>query len=176
MIVTEPGTADHETTGAGPVIDTRSLADAIEVECRLLRELRDALKRQRDGLDRDDPVVVDESVVAAHRVMHTLAEARRRRRALLGLLAPAEDTPLDELDAALGPRMTPGLAGARARLHDEARGVAREIEINCQWLSAALDQRNRFIHAFCTAVSTGHDRSPRQVIATQSSVLIDPPT
>ncbi len=118
--------------------DRRSLVEAIEVECRLLGELRSVLRRQREGVARDDLEVLDESVVAAHRVMHTLGEARRRRRTLIGLLAPAEDTPLDELDAALGPRMTAELAAMRSRLHEQARRVAREIETNQRVLSAAL--------------------------------------
>lgn len=174
MIVTEAGTTGHGETEAGPVFDTRSLADAIKVECRLLRELRDVLKRQGKGIVHDDLEAIDETIVAAHRVMHTLGEARRRRRALLGFLAPTEDTRLDELDAALGPHMTSRLVSARARLHYEAQRVAREIEINCQLLSAALDREDRFIRGLCAAISTGYRCSSREVIAAQSGVSIDP--
>lgn len=132
-------------------VDATRLADALETECRLLAELGEVLRRQREGVARDDIQTVDESVMAAHRVMRTLGEAKKRRRLIVGMLLAAEDTPLDELELALGPDMTPRLATANARLRKQAHDVAREIEINRRVLSGALAQGDRFMQLLCGA-------------------------
>jgi FlgN protein len=130
-------------------IDAFTLADALDAECRLLGDLRSVLEKQRDGVARDDAEAVDDSVIAAHRVMRTLDEARKRRRTVVGILSADEDTPLTDLDAALGSLMTPQLQIARARLHDEAQRVAREIEVNRRILRAAMEHGDRFMKAIC---------------------------
>jgi hypothetical protein len=130
-------------------IDAATLAEALDTECRLLGDLRSVLQRQREGIASDDADAVDQSVVAANRVMRTLDEARKKRRTVVGILAAAEDTPLDELDDVLGPRMTQQLANARARLHDQAKIVARDIEVNRRILRAAMDHGARFMQALC---------------------------
>lgn len=152
-------------------VSPATLADAMENECKLLAELAGVLRRQREGVARDDAAGVDDSVVAAHRVMHTLSEARARRRALLGVLVAAEDVPLDELDVALGARMTIQLTTARKRLQDEARVVAREIEINRRVLSGALEQGDRFLQALCgAATAPSYDQA---ATAANGGVLIN---
>src|SRR5690606_42141024 len=70
------------------------LADALHTEARLLDKLVQVLLRQRDAIAAADVERIDECVHAAHRVLLTLSEAQRRRRALLGTLAGTEDVPL----------------------------------------------------------------------------------
>ena len=130
--------ADGESvTGPG------TLADALDRERRLLGELAAVLRRQREGVATEDVQAVDDSVFAAYRVMRTIEEARRRRRAVIGLLAGVADTPIRELEAALGPRMTPAVAAARDGLELTARSVAREIAINREVLRQAIETRGR---------------------------------
>lgn len=138
------GTACAEVGGQAD-----ALVAAFEAECRLLGDLAGVLRRQREGVATDDVTIVDESVFAANRVVRTLEEARRRRRTLLGMLAGAQDTTLDDLEMALGRLMTKDLASVRDRLRAQARSVAREIEINRRVLRGAMEQGDRFMHAIC---------------------------
>jgi FlgN protein len=137
--------------GGLAAIDTFTLADALETECRLLGDLRAVLQRQREGVASDDATAVDDSVIAAHRVMRTLDEARKQRRAVIGILAADEDTPLTDLDTVLGARMTPRVATAATQLQSQAKLVAREIDVNRRILRAAMEQGDRFMKALCGA-------------------------
>src|SRR3990172_1616109 len=111
-------------------VDAGTLAGALDTERGLLAELGGILRRQRQGVATDDVDAVDASVFSANRVIHTLGEARRRRRAVLGILGGNANAPLEELERVLGPEMTPEVIVARERLWTEAAGVAREIEVN----------------------------------------------
>jgi hypothetical protein len=113
-----------------PTIGIETLIEALERETRLLLELAVVLRRQRDGFFAQDAQAVDDSIFAVHRVMRTLEEARRRRRAVLRIVAGHEDVPVRELERALGSRVTPALAGARDRLQDVVRLVERDIARN----------------------------------------------
>jgi hypothetical protein len=139
---------------AGATSDARGLAEAFETECRLLSELATVLRKQREGVACDDVAVVDDSVFAAHRVMRTLDEARKRRRTLLEIIAGAQDASLEDLELTLGRHMTPGLANVRDRLRLQAKTVAREIEINRRVLRGAMEQGDRFIQAICGGKSS----------------------
>lgn len=120
-------TRSHE---APPAVGVDTLEHALEMELRLLSELHALLQEWSAAMAQNDLAAVDENVIAAHRVMRTLEEARWNRRVIVGFLAPAEDSPLEELDVALGPRMTPALIELRARLRDEVRNVSRELAIS----------------------------------------------
>jgi FlgN protein len=137
-------------SGAGS-IDGAMLADALETECRLLNDLITVLQMQRNGVAGDDADAVDYSVIAAHRVMRTLDEARKRRRAIVGFLAADENTPISELEDVPGLVMTPRIESARRQLYDHARRVAREIEINRRILRGAMEHGDRFIKALCAS-------------------------
>lgn len=130
-------------------VDVTRLTDALETERRLLADLAEVLRRQRAGVARNDVQAVDDSVMAAHRVMRTLGEAKKRRRLIVGMLLAAEDTPLDQLERLLGAQATPRLSTATTLLRQEARNVAREIAINRCVLSGALAQGNQFIQLLC---------------------------
>jgi hypothetical protein len=137
-----PGTLrDADTVDAG------TLAGALDMERGLLAELGGILRRQREGVAADDIDVVDASVFSANRVIRTLGEARRRRRAILGILGGSADTPLEELEQVLGPGMTPEVIVARERLWTEAEGVTREMERNRRVLRHVMQDRNRLVRA-----------------------------
>lgn len=132
-------------------VDT--LAQALEGEIKLLNDLASILRRQREGVAADDVQMVDDSVFAAHRIMRTIEEARRRRRNMTGILL-ADDVPVRELEQALGARTTPALASAVGQLNDAADALAREIDINRRVLRGAIDAGDRVVRAL-TGASAG---------------------
>ncbi len=115
-----------------------ALADAMGSEKRLIDELISIMRRQRSAVAVDDLQGVDDSVFATHRVLVTLNEARRRRRALNRMLGEREDISVDALDDVLGPRMTDGLRDVRDGLQLSARALSQEVAINRQVLRQAL--------------------------------------
>jgi len=134
----ELGAAAAQPTARGPRISAEGLAAAFDMESRLLGELIAIIRRQREGVAAEDVEEIHDSVFAAHRVLRTMDEARRRRRSLLIGLTGTADVGLDELDAALGPLMTDSLARARDRLRRTARELAGEIAVNRRILQSAL--------------------------------------
>ncbi|MEX1182136.1 MAG: hypothetical protein WEF86_02800 [Gemmatimonadota bacterium] len=63
--------------------DERGLLAAMEDELRLLGALRATLGRMGEAARRADSDGIDDAIYASHRLMHTLAEAQRRRAALV---------------------------------------------------------------------------------------------
>ena len=131
-----------------------ALADALGTERRLLTELSRVLRRQREGISTDDLAVLDESVYSAQRVLLTLQQARRRRRTLMSLLCGDEDTPLIELELALGPDVTPYLCLARDELMAAARELARELDVNRRVIDGAISVGDQLIALFAGPVKS----------------------
>lgn len=125
--------------------DVDGLIEALATESRLLAELTAILRRQREGIATDDLQVVDESVFASHRVMGTLKEAQRQRRALVEILTGTETTPLAELEEVFGERMPPDLVVARDAVQQQAQELAREIRINREVIAGAMQHGSRMI-------------------------------
>jgi FlgN protein len=115
-----------------------ALTDALISERRLLEELITVMRRQRSAVGDDDLQSVDDSVFATHRVLVTLNEARRRRRALIALIGQPEDIGLQALERALGSRVTPALREAHRELHTAARALSHEVSLNRRVLREAL--------------------------------------
>jgi hypothetical protein len=149
--VTAP--AGATTLPANTVPDTEQLVAVLRTESRLLDELARVLRRQREGITRDDVETVDESVVAAHRVMGTLKEAQRQRHTLLELMTGTQGAGLDQLEDALGPAMTDDVASVRDQLNAHARSLAREIRINREVLQGAMEHGSRMIHVLRGAIT-----------------------
>lgn len=148
---------NNGTICATDPVDAGTLAGALDMERGLLADLGGILRRQREGVATDDVDVVDASVFSANRVIHTLGEARRRRRAILGIIGGSADTPLEELEQVLGPEMTPAVIVARERLWTEAAGVAREIEVNRRVLRHVMQDRSRLVRAMYVPPTCSYD-------------------
>ncbi|MBX6365034.1 MAG: flagellar export chaperone FlgN [Gemmatimonadetes bacterium] len=133
--------------------DVLALQSALDTEMRLLGDLADVLGRQRRGVAADDIEAVDDSVFAAHRVLRTLEEARRRRRALLAILTGDEDTPLESLEDALGDDADAALLRARDALLETARSLSRQIELNRRVLRQALANGENRMRSLCGVAS-----------------------
>jgi hypothetical protein len=121
------------------------LLDAMQGERRLLHTLLEILRRQRAGVAGDDLELLEGSVYDAQRVLGTLAQARRRRRALISLLTGDPETPMDQLEGYLGARLTPELEEARRGLRSEALSLRRELAINRRVLESASDAGEGFL-------------------------------
>lgn len=132
-----------------PGIDAavEALAQALVSERQLIDELTGVMQRQRGAVGADDLPAVDDSVFATHRLLLTLGEARKRRRALNRLAGCSEDTGVRQLDDALGARMTPRLRAERAALQEAARRLSGEIEVNRRILRQAIAGNEAFVRA-----------------------------
>lgn len=115
-----------------------ALTGAVTAEIRLLDDLIRAMRKQRSAVAADDLQGVDDSVFATHRILVTLGEVRRQRRALGHLIAGTEDIGLRALDGILGHSMTDELRDARDGLRAAALTLSREVEMNRQILRSAL--------------------------------------
>jgi hypothetical protein len=154
-----------------------SLTDALITERRLLDELIAVMRRQRNAVGEDDLQSVDDSVFATHRVLVTLNEARRRRRALNTLIGQREDIGIHALDAALGARMTPALREARDELHNAARALSHEVSLNRRILREALAHGDAYARTLAGAEkSPTYDAQPGgtpQTVRSQTNTLLD---
>lgn len=156
-------------------VSTAALVEAIQAETRLLGDLIGVIRRQRDGVARDDAAQVDDSVFATHRILRTISEARRRRRQLVTALTGAQDLALDDLDDALGPLMSEELARARDTLRETALALSREVAVNRRVLQEALRSGEEYMRAMYGAQPTQvrYDAGARSVDAPRRSVIIN---
>ena len=134
---------------AAPVAHTlgsaTALADALRDETRLLESLAAIMRAQRDAVGTDDIDAVDQSVVATHRVLVNLNEARRRRRQLNSLLGESEDLSVPALEAFFGGEPPADVRVAADALADAGRALQREVEINRRVLRQAIERGDKHV-------------------------------
>jgi hypothetical protein len=152
-----------------------SLADALQSERRLIDELIAIMKSQRESVAADDLQAVDDSVFAVQRVLHTLAEARKRRRSLNVRLGHSEDIALRDLLESMGPYASDDLKASRAALQLSARSLAREVSTNRQILREALTTGEDLVRTLAgvAAPRVGYGESPRNGESMHSSYLVN---
>lgn len=126
--------ATAATDALGPAIE--QMADTLASEIRLMRELGALLQKQREGVAADELSVLEQAVFATHRVLMTLGEARRRRRALEELFDRHAERPAE------GP-----LRAAYDELRHAAYALAAEVEISREVIEAALRASDEQIRA-----------------------------
>ena len=134
-------------TGRGGAAAMDALAAAVTSEIRLLEDLIGVMRRQRSAVAADDLQAIDDSVYATHRVLVTLAEARRRRRSLSQLVAGVDDFPLRNLDQLLGDSLSDELRDARDGLHAAALTLSQEVETNRQVLREAMAAGSEYVRS-----------------------------
>jgi flagellar biosynthesis/type III secretory pathway chaperone len=147
MMQSNPMTAPSRFAGDVPSSTITALTDVIRSELRLLNELMGVMQRQRQAVAADDLQAVEESVYATHRVLHTLNEARRRRRSINRMLGESDDLSIRELDAVLGGRMPEELRSARDELELLARALSSEVEVNRRVLRQALASGDDYVRS-----------------------------
>ena len=134
---------------AAPRVTPDALTNALGEERHLLDELAAVLRGQREAIAADDLQRVDDSVFATHRILATVGEARRRRRALCRLFANAEDLSIRDLERALGTRMTPELRAAAEALQMAARTLALEVAVSRQTLHEVMAAGDAYMRGLC---------------------------
>lgn len=151
----------HEQTGAvesfrvstAPVASAAlaALSDALLSERKLIDNLTDVVLRQREAVAADDIQAVDDSVFATHRLLLTLGEARKGRRAINAMAGCREETGVKHLEEALGDWMTPALRSARDELQTAAARLSREIGINRRILREAIANSDSMVRTMVGA-------------------------
>lgn len=131
----------------------RELAESMEQEAEVARELREALLRQREGVASLDHRAVEGSVDAIGRVLHTLEQAKRRRIELVTAVSGSPDTTLERLEDTLGVPLSADLLRARERLRRAAHDVAHEVAVNRAVLRRAVEAGEAFVQALFSTVS-----------------------
>ena len=121
------------------------MIDALGSERRLIDELIALMRRQRDAVGADDLQGVEDSVYAVQRVLCTLGEARKRRRALNVRFGHAEDLGLGDLEDALGESFTPRVHEAREELQAAAQVLSGEVAVNRRVLREALAVGDEYV-------------------------------
>lgn len=127
------------------------MIDALGTERRLIDELIGLMRRQRAAVGSDDLQGVEESVYAVQRVLCTLGEARKRRRALNVRFGRAENLDLAQLEDALGPSFTPRVREAREELQSAAQMLSGEVAINRRVLREALAAGDEYVRTLLSA-------------------------
>lgn len=172
--VLPPGASVMGAAG-GPSVD--ALVEAMQDERRLLDELIAIMRRQRGAVATDDLQAVDDSVFSTHRVLVTLNEARRRRRALFQLFADRDDAGIQDLEEVLAHRLTDAARAARDELRDTARQLAHEVSMNREILREALSAGDAYVRTLTgqAAADTTAVYTPSPAAATRSpgGLLLD---
>ena len=114
-----------------------ALADALRSESRLMADLVQVMRRQREAVASDDPEGIDGAIFDTHRVLLTLAEVRRRRRSLNRILGEPDDLSLAALEQVLHGNPPVDVRGATEQLRDAALVLQREVDTNRRILRSA---------------------------------------
>lgn len=151
------------------------LADALQSERRLIDELIQIMRQQREAVAADNLQGVDDSVFAVQRVLLTLGEARKRRRSLNLRLGQPEDVALRDLLEAMGPYATDDLHASREALQGSARSLAREVSVNRQVLREALTSGEELVRTLAGVGGTrvGYGESMGASEAPRSSYIVN---
>lgn len=131
----------------------RGFADltlALERECRLIEELRQAVIRQREAVPAGDLHGMESSIRLASRALLTLQENRRYRSTLLRQLVGDPAQPLADLDRRFESVLPEPFLAARRRMQSSAAGVAEEVWRNQELLLATLRERDALLRELLT--------------------------
>jgi hypothetical protein len=130
------------------------------------------MRDQRDAIARDDLDGLDDAVFATHRVLLTLGEARRRRRALNDMRGDDDDLSLNRLMASYDGDPPPMLHAAIASLSHSARTLHREVDVNRRVLRHAIDSGDQLLRSLCNVARPPESYDP-SALAETASVLLD---
>lgn len=129
------------------------LARALTREAGVVRDLREALLRQRAGVAADAVADVHVSCDDIARVLVTLDSARRHRATVLGSLVRETPATLEALARELGGSLPPELAEAALALRREAEATAGEAAVNRTVLQRTVEAGEAFLQALFTSTT-----------------------
>jgi hypothetical protein len=130
------------------------LARAMKDESKVMWQLRDAMVHQRDSVAANDAEELDACVLEVGRTLLTLAEARKRRGAVMQYVTGEEELPLGQLEFFVGRPLPLGLETARAEMRLAAQAVAHEAVINRTVLQRAREAADAFLQELFSAISS----------------------
>jgi len=133
------------------------LARLLQREAGSVRELREALVRQREGVAGNAIPAVNESCDDIARLLVTLDTTKRLRAGLLERLVPDGPATLEAVAARNGGALPPALAEASLALRREAADAAREAAINRSVLQRTVEAGEAFLQALFASAA---DRDP----------------
>jgi len=129
------------------------LARVISREAEAVRELREALVRQREGVAANAIDAVHGSCDDIGRLLVTLDAAKRLRMEMLSRLVPDGPGTLEAVAATCGGDLPPALAEASQALRREAKGAAREAAVNRAVLQRTVEAGEAFLQALFTGIA-----------------------
>ncbi len=128
-----------------------ALVDSLLSEAKLLGDLATIMRRQRESVTHDDLQGVDDSVFSTHRVLVTLQEARRRRRAINHVLGESDDLSVVALEEFFNGELPPSVAEASATLRASAQRLQQEVSVNRRVLKEAIAAGDRQVQMLVSA-------------------------
>ena len=123
------------------------LARVLSREAEAVRELREALVRQREGVAGNAIGAVNGSCDDIARLLVTLEAAKRLRVGMLDRLVPGGPGTLEAVAAQCGGALPPALAEASLVLRREAAEAAREAAVNRVVLQRTVEAGEAFLQA-----------------------------
>ncbi len=146
-----PAMATAPAEGMGMDMQTdealAGLARVLARETAAVRELRDALVRQREGVAGNAIDAVQGSCDDIARLLVTLDAAKRSRVGMLARLVPDGPGTLEAVAALCGGSLPPALAEASLALRREAAATAREAAVNRAVLQRTVEAGEAFLQA-----------------------------
>jgi hypothetical protein len=123
------------------------LARVLTRETEAVRELREALVRQREGVAGNAIAAVHGSCDDIGRLLVTLDAAKRTRVEMLARLVPDGPGTLEAVALMCGGALPPALAEASLTLRREAADTAREAAVNRAVLQRTVEAGEAFLQA-----------------------------
>lgn len=151
------------------------LVSTLQGEASRIRDLRDALAKQREHVATRDAAALQRGADDIARLLVAVDEVRRQRTATVAALAQDPGTPLSGLAARLGRRETPAFEHARLELERAAAEAQREATLNHQVLRRAVESGEAFLQALFSSVGdAGTTYGPEgRADASPSGVLLN---
>lgn len=114
------------------------LARAFDDERAIIDDLHATLLRQRSAVATDDLDEINATVFAAHRLLGAHREARLNRRRAVDTACQRDGATLDDLDEAVGLRLSDRAREAREQLRASAQRLHESVAVNRELLQAAM--------------------------------------
>lgn len=126
------------------------LARVLVRETEVVRDLREALVRQRAGVAADSTADVHGSCDDIARILVALDNTRRHRASLLVALCGNASVTLEQLAKEIGGELPPALTEAALALRKDAESTAREAAVNRTVLQRTVEAGEAFLQALFT--------------------------
>ncbi len=154
-----------------------ALTDALRGEVSVLRELTDAIHRQRAAVAVNDTTLVQATIGDVGRLLAALAEGRRERTHIIDVLTGNAQSTLDDVEACFPDQMSDDFALVRADLRRAAHVAAQDVALNHRILEKVVSDGEVFLqHLFASAAGSPdvyHAPESSQTHSSGASVLLN---